>query len=242
MNEIKSYTKDFMSPRSLRFILLAVITINITMMIIAVSMYPPFLTMPHSVSYILESGIMLFLYIGIVIWATRPAVSPAILRMATFFGVIACLLEIVHISIENFGHMDSHTETISTGIFMLGLFLIFAVSGYRTMLYKRNIIPAMLAGSWSAIVCMLIVTTYGLSQLFWSFGSMEKHNIGNPDFIRTGWTDLHAFVIADIFEACFKILFVGPVAGIIFGLFGAGIAYFFDSQKNNTLCKMNVSF
>jgi hypothetical protein len=35
---------------------------------------------------------------------------------------------------------------------------------------------------------------------------------------------MHAFVIADIFEACFKILFPGPIIGIIFGLLGATIA------------------
>ena len=114
---------------------------------------------------------------------------------------------------------------------MGGLFLLFAVSGYRITLNKRNVISGMMGASWSTVVCMLIVMTYALSQLFWSFAAIEKHDIGDPDFIRTGWTNMHAFVIADIFEACFKVLFLGPFVGIIFGFLGAAIARFFIGRK-----------
>ena len=114
---------------------------------------------------------------------------------------------------------------------MGGLFSLFAVSGFRTAVNNRNFTAGILGGFWSTIVCMLLVMTYGLSQLFWSFGALEKHDFGDPDFIRTGWTDMHAFVIADIFEACFKILFIGPIVGILFGLLGAAIARFFIVRK-----------
>src|SRR5258705_77726 len=40
-----------------------------------------------------------------------------------------------------------------------------------------------------------------------------------------------AFVIADIFEACFKVSFLGPILGIIFGLVGAAIARLFIRKK-----------
>ena len=78
------------------------------MTVIATFMYPPLLTMPHSYSYILELGAMLLLYIAIVMWATRPSVNLTTLRIGTFFGVIAALLEIIHISIENFGNLNAH--------------------------------------------------------------------------------------------------------------------------------------
>jgi hypothetical protein len=60
---------------------------------------------------------------------------------------------------------------------------------------------------------------------------LENRNNGNPDFIRSGWTDIHAFTIADIFEACFKILFLGPVLGIIFGLLGAALSRLLVRKK-----------
>jgi hypothetical protein len=167
MKEINTnYIKSFLSHSALRSVLLVVITINITMTIIAAIIYPPLLIMPHSNSYILELGVMLLLYIAIVIWATRPSIVLTTLRTATFFGVIAGLFEIVHISLENFGHLNAHAETIYTGIFMGGLFLLFAVSGYRITINKRNAISGIWGASWSAVVCMLIVITYGLSQLF----------------------------------------------------------------------------
>ena len=225
------YIKGFVSLGTLRSILLVVIAINIIMTIIATVMYPPLLTMPHSYSYILELAVMLLLYIAIVMWATRTSIVLTTLKTATFFGIIAGLFEIVHISIENFGNLNAHAETVSTGIFMGGLFLLFAMSGYRITINKRNIISGMLGASWSSVVCMLAVMTYGLSQLFWSFGAIEKHDIGDPDFIRTGWTDMHAFVIADVFEACIKILFLGPILGIIFGLLGAATARFLIGRK-----------
>jgi hypothetical protein len=42
---------------------------------------------------------------------------------------------------------------------------------------------------------------------------------------------MHAFVIADIFEASIKILFLGPIVEIIFGLFGTAIARFLIGRK-----------
>ena len=229
--EKENASKDFISSHILRRILLVLIAINIIMAIIATFMYPPLLTMPHVYSYIVELGIILLVYIIIVIWVTRFSEDINVLRVATFFGVIASLLEIVHISIEDFTHLDAHTGTVSTGIFMVGLFLIFAVSGFCTTINKRKMFSGMWAASWSAVVCMLIVMTYGLSQLFWSFDAIAKTDIGNPDFTRTGWTDMHAFVIADIFEACFKVSFLGPILGIIFGLVGAAIARLFIRKK-----------
>ena len=228
MKEIQTNNiNGFLSHSILRIVLLIVIAINIIMMIIATFMYSPLLTMPHSYTYILELGVMLLLYIAIVIGATKASFDLNTICIATFFGVIASLLEIVHISIENFGHLKSQAETVSTGIFMGGLFFLFALAGYRITIVKREVVAGVLGASWSAVVCMLIVMTFGLSQLFWSFGSIEKHDIGDPDFVRTGWTDMHAFVIADIFEACFKILLMGPIVGIFFGLLGAVIARFF---------------
>jgi hypothetical protein len=226
-----NYNKSFLSHKSLRQVILSVIGVNMIMTIIATFMYPPLLSMPHFSLDILEFGAMFPVYVVIVLLATKPSIDMTILRIATFFGVIAALLEIIHISIEDFGHLSARAETVSTGMFMGCLFLLLGVSGFIITLNKKTIVEGMLGASWSAVVCMLIVMTYGLSQLFWSFRVIEMHDLGDPDFIRSGWKDMHAFVIADIFEACFKILLIGPIVGLIFGLPGAGIARFFVSRK-----------
>jgi hypothetical protein len=194
------------------------------MMVIAMFMYPPLLTMPHAYSYIFELGIMLLIYVAFVLWGTKLSQEIIILRIGTLFGATAALFEIIHISIENFAHLNARAGTISTGLFMGALVLLFAFSGYCNILNQQNIIRGTLGALWSAVVCMLIVITYGQSMLFWAFDAIAKNDIGDPDFNRTGWTDFHAFVIADIFEACFKVLFVAPILAIIFGLIGGAVA------------------
>ena len=162
------------------------------------------LSMPHSILYVLELGIILLVYTFLVIFITRNSTNQTTIRRGTLFGLLASLLEIIHITIETFGGLSSKAETISTGIFMLGLFIIFGITGFIITKNSRKIILGLLGGFWSGMVCMLIVMAYGLSQLFWSFHAIEVHNIGNPDFTRSGWTDLHAFTIADMFEASLK--------------------------------------
>jgi len=134
------------------------------MIIIAIFMYPPLLSMPHSTSYILKLAVLIFLYVIFVILATKVITPQSILRIGTLFGAIAAMTEIIHISIENFGHLNARAETVSTGIFMVAIFLLFAASGYCVNLNKKNIISGLWTGLWSAVVCMLLVMTYGLSQ------------------------------------------------------------------------------
>ena len=233
LNQNNIDDKGFVSNVALRQIMLCVIAVDLIMAIIATFMYRPLLTMPHFYLYILELGIMFPVYIVILVLGTRPSADIAILRISTFFGIIAALLEIFHISIENFGHLNARAETVSTGIFMGGLFLLFALSGLKIALKKHSVVSGMLGAGWTSVVCMLIVMTFGLSQLFWSFAAIEAHDIGNPDFIRTGWNDMHAFVIADIFEACFKILIMGPIIGIILGSLSGVIARLLLNRKVN---------
>jgi hypothetical protein len=74
------------------------------------------------------------------------------------------------------------------------------------------------------MVGMLMAMTYGFSQLFWGLPRLEQRNVGSPDLLQSGWTDLHTFTIADVFEAGFKILLIGPVVGAVLGGLGCIIA------------------
>jgi hypothetical protein len=222
---------DFFNYSMIRITFIGLIIVNFVVTIIATFMYPPLLSMPHSILYVLELGIILLVYIFLVIFITRNSTNQTIVRRGILFGLLASLLEIIHITVEIFGGLSSKAETISTGIFMFGLFIIFGITGFIITKNCRKIILGLLGGFWSGIVCMLIVMTYGLSQLFWSFHALEVHNTGNPDFIRSGWTDMHAFTIADIFEASFKILFLGPFIGMLFGFIGGSLAWILNFKN-----------
>ena len=128
-------------------------------------------------------------------------------------GLACGTLEVVHITLENFGHLSPRAESISTGAFLLGLLLLWGIAGYRVTRSTRDMGAGVLAGSWSAMVGMLLATAYGFSQLFWGLPGLEHRNIGSPDLLRSGWTDLHVFTIADVFESGLKILLVGLSPG-----------------------------
>jgi len=131
------------------------------------------------------------------------------------------MLEVVHITLENYGRLGARAESVTTGGFLVGLLLLWGIAGYRATRGTAAVGAGVLAGSWSALVGMLMATTYGFSQLFWDLPRLEERNIGSPDLLRSGWIDLHTFTIADIFEAGFKILLIAPVAGAALGGLGA---------------------
>ena len=83
------------------------------------------------------------------------------------------------------------------------------------------------------MVGMLMATTYGLSQLCWCLPRLDQRNVGSPDFLRSGWTDLLGFTIAVFFEAGFKVLLIGPVAGAVLSRLGAIISRLIEVGQEN---------
>lgn len=216
----------FGSMPALRITLLLVIALNLVMVGIRVFLDPQILGMPGGLQSALEPAALLTLDALIVIWATNgdSPVSRAVVREGTIVGLISGTLEVVHITLENFGHFNARVESVSTGGILLGLLLLWGIAGYRVTRSTAEFGAGLLAGSWSAMVGMLMAMTYGFSQLFWGLPRLEQRNVGSPDFLRSGWTDLHTFTIADVFEAGFKVLLIGPVAGAVLGGLGAIIA------------------
>jgi len=216
----------FASMRVLRLSLLLGIALNLMIISTQVSAYRPLLRMPGGLMFVVEPVVLLIVYALLVVWATRGGgqARQTVLRIGTPLGLISGGLEVVHITVENFASFSGRATSISTGAFMLGLFLLWLIAGYRVTRSTANVGSGLLAGSWSAIVGMLITATFGLMLLNTSLPRLELKNIGSPDLIRSGWTDLRAFAIADIFEAVVKVLLLGPVLGAIFGGIGGGIS------------------
>src|SRR4030081_1015150 len=87
--------------------ILAVVLVNIIMSVVASYIYPPLYKMPNSVSYSAKLIFLLLLYIPLTTWTTNSheqSIQSAI-RIGAGFGLISALIEILHISIENFGHL-----------------------------------------------------------------------------------------------------------------------------------------
>jgi hypothetical protein len=232
--EDKQATRDPSSMRALRFALLLGIALNLGMIGVRVSLYPSFFRMPGSLTSISEPAILLILYGPLVIWATSKGGSAGqeVLLKGALLGLASGALEIAHISLENFGRLSPRAETISTGAFMLGLLALWGAAGYLAVRSASDVGVGILTGSWSAMVGLLLTVTFGFSQLYWALPRLERRDVGSPDFLRSGWADLHAFAIADVFEAGFKVLFVAPIAGAIFGGLGGVIAHIIPRKQD----------
>jgi hypothetical protein len=230
---ISSAPFDFSAMRLLRLALLLVIGLNLLMIGIRISLYHPLLGLPGGPRFVIEPIVLLIGHALLVVWATNGGgpVRQTILLNGTVVGLISGGLEITHVSVENFAGWSAREESISTGLFMLGLFLLWGLAGYLTARSTGAVGPALLAGSWSAIVAMLLTAAIGLVLLNTSLRRLELKNIGSPDLIRSGWTDLRAFTIADLFEAVVKVLLVGPILGAIFGGLGGLMARMFGVFK-----------
>jgi hypothetical protein len=216
----------FGSMSALRTALLLLIASGLVMVGIRVVLDPQLLGMPGGPRSAFEPAALLIVDALVVTWAAREEsrVAPAIVREGTAVGLVGGLLEVVHISLESYGRLGARAESVTTGGFLAGLLLLWGIAGYRATRGTAAVGAGPLAGSWGALVGMLMATTFGFSQLFWDLPRLEQRNVGSPDFLRSGWTDLHTFTIADVFESGFKILLIGPVAGAVLGGLGALLA------------------
>lgn len=211
---------------SARRFLLASIALSLAMVAVGTILHPQVLRMPGGAAAVLQPTVLLLLCVPLVTWATGDG-SPkrvAALRIGTAIGLCCGVLEIVHIGVEGFANLGARAQTISTGGFTLGLLLLWGTAGFLAVRHRPGSAPGWLAGGWSAVVGMLMAVTYGFSQLYWALSRLERQNVGSPDLIRSGWADLRAFTIADLFEAGFKILVIGPILGAVFGGLGGLVA------------------
>ena len=211
--------------RTLRLALLLDIAVILLFMVIRVCGYRPLLAIPGALRYIVQPALLLFAYALIVSRATtvRDTTVQTALEIGTAFGLLSGMISIAHIVQENYLQLDGRSTALATWAFILAMFLPWGVAGYRAVRNTSAIGPGVLAGSWSALVCMLITVTFGFGQLLWSLSHLEQRDGSSPDFIRSGWTDLRAFAIVDIFDAGFWHLLIGPVAGAVLGGLGGAI-------------------
>jgi hypothetical protein len=189
------------------------------MMGIQVFLYRPLLAMPGGATYVFETTVVLLLYGILIVRATRSdgQLHRTVLLLATPVGLVAAALQIAHLAAENFIHFEPRWEGITAVTFMLGTFLIWGFAGYRSARSMGAILPAALAGAWSAIVTMSILVTFGFALEFYFATPNPEYVATWGEFKRSGWTDVHAFTIANTLDSALSHLIVGPIVGVVFG-------------------------
>lgn len=184
-----------------------------------VFLYRPLLALPGGSAFVFETTLVLLLYGILVVWATMSdgPLRRTVLLTGTPVGLIAAAIQIAHLAAENFMHFGEPWEGITSVTFMLGTFLIWGLAGYRGARSAGAIAAGVVAGSWSAIVTMAILVPFGFALEFYLVTPKPEYVATWGEFKRSGWSDVHAFTLANTLDSALSHLIAGPVVGGIFG-------------------------
>jgi hypothetical protein len=131
----------------------------------------------------------------------------------------------MNIGVENAAPAAAHGPAVSIG-FMAIIFLLWGIGGARTVRSGESIRAGMATAVLSAGICMLIAVAAGFMIEFFIAPPDPVAVSGWAEFRRSGWTDAHAFGIANTLDSGFTHLIIAPIVAMIFGGVGSLLAGF----------------
>jgi hypothetical protein len=214
--------------RTLRIWLLALIACDVALIVARVATYPAFFSMSGALGYLIESLAPLVVYAAVIaalplIVARIPQASVA-LRIGFIVGLIGGSIEVVSTALESLFVLPQQLVSAVTLTAMLSLFLLFAIAGYIGARRAGAFWPGFISAIWSAMCAILVVITFGFLIALTSLPKLAHDMTGDPDYMRSGWTDTRAFAIANTFDAGFTHLVEAPVIAAALGAIGSGAA------------------
>ncbi|GAC1634867.1 MAG: hypothetical protein NVS4B2_21920 [Chloroflexota bacterium] len=204
--------------RRLRDAVLAVVVLDLALIGGRVLLYPSLLSQRGALVYVLEPVALLLVYAAIAVWITRPSMGGGrvALRPATIMGLGTGVLWIVNLSLETFAGI-SGAGIAATAPFLLGGFALWGCAGFLTARGSGSAGFGVVGAMWSAMICILATITFGFVLTYTSVTTLEHLLAGDPDFLRSHWSDLRAFAIANSFDSAFSHLLGGLVVSTVVG-------------------------
>jgi hypothetical protein len=207
--------------------LFSLTALNAGMAAFAIARYPALFEQHSALVFVLELFGILLLYAILTVYLVRVRgeVWNTILTNATVFGVITGALELMNIGFENVAPAVARGPAVSIG-FMAIVFLLWGIGGARTVRSDNSIRAGMATAILSAGICMLIAVAAGF---------MIEFFIAPPDpvavsmwaeYRRSGWTDAHAFGLANTLDSGLTHLIIAPIVAMVFGGIGSLLARF----------------
>jgi hypothetical protein len=216
--------------RLLRFALVFTTILSLAMVEIRVSSYPSMLRLPGATALLMEVAGLLLLYGAALFWGTGLA-SPKLLLQGTTIGLIAGLVQMIHLVSERFASFSGTWNGAITLAFMLTTFMLWGVSGFIATRSGQATPTGIWLAVWSAVVTMTIVVAAGFSLEFFLSPTPPESMLSWPEFKRSGWTDVQAFAIANTLDSAFSHLLIGPVVAAIVGTVGSLLG---SSSRNSS--------
>ncbi|HEY1208977.1 MAG TPA: hypothetical protein VGE85_06400 [Terracidiphilus sp.] len=202
-------------------VLLALIALNISMTAVAIARYPAFFQQYLALMYVLELAGMLFVYAAGAVYIARAsgALWSTVRKNATVFAFVTAALELINLGIENASPAAASNPILSIGS-MLIVFMLWGIAAVWTIRSGNSIRAGILTAVVSAGFCMLIAVAAGFAVELFVLPPAPALISTWAEFKRSGWTDAHAFGLANTLDSGFTHLLFAPIVALIFG--GAG--------------------
>lgn len=213
--------------RALRRWLLVLIGCDLGLIALRGATYPAFFSMPGALSYLIMPVGGLVIYAVVVftlpfLAGRFPGASTAV-RVGTVAGLIGGALDMASNTLESLLTLPQPIVSLATLVAMLGLFLAFGVAGFLGSRGVGSFWLGVGAAVWSAVVAIVIAVTFGFLLVNTSLPKLAHDEIGDPDYVRSGWTDVRAFAIANTFDAGVTHLGEAPIIATVLGAVGSGL-------------------
>jgi hypothetical protein len=207
--------------------LFSLIALNAGMAVFAIARYPALFEQHSALVYVLELIGILLLYTVLTMYLVRVRGGAwnTILTNAAVFGVITGALEMMNIGLENAAPAAARGPAVSIG-FMAIVFSLWAIGGARTVYSGNSIRAGMATAILSAGICMLIAVTIGFIIEFFIAPPDPAAVSMWAEYRRSGWTDAHAFGLANTLDSAFTHLIIAPIVAMVFGGIGSLLAGF----------------
>lgn len=207
----------------MRSALLAVLGADVALVAAGAIGYPAFWSQRGSAAYLAEPVALLAVYAVVVLGATRSASVDRrrVLRAAALVGLVLGALETANISVETFTGLSGAANLATTAPLILGPFLVWSVVAGWAARASGSLGLGLLAALWCAMVTMVLGVTYGFVLALVTPGRLAHNLAGDPDYRRSGWTDVKAFVLANTFDNGFTHLLGGLIVASGVGLIGS---------------------
>lgn len=211
--------------KRLRTAFLVAVACDLALIFLRVLRYPPLLRQHNALIFILEPVILLTLYGGIAVATTRNIGSQryAALRVGVTLGLVTGIMWIVNLAMETFSPVSGIPVTAPL---LLGAFILWGVAGFLAARQTGSLSLGILAAIWAAMLCVLLAITFGFLLTYTSLPTLERQMIADPDFLRSGWSNIRAFAIANAFDSAFSHLWGGLLVSAVFGATGSGVGLF----------------
>jgi hypothetical protein len=202
------------------------IGLNIALIALNIALYPTYFGQPGALFYLLEPLASLIVYAVIAFLTTRRISPQAVVaaRVGLLFGLLTGCLWLVNLTLETFTNISGGAGILATAPFLLGGFLLWGVAGVVAAWRTSSTGSGLLAAVWSAMICALLTVAYGWTLPLVAQARLQQQLVNDPDFLRSRWTDLQAFVLANSFDSGFSHLLGALIISAALGAIGATAA------------------